>query len=164
MTPKTTILLFLISALFISCLNDASFECRSDVEFNVDPTQLAKDIDAIDAYLADSSITAVKDPTGLRYVVNQKGTGIEPTICNVVTVDYKAILLKNGKLVDESTNPVSFNLAGLITGWQIGLPKIKTGGAITLYIPSVYAYGDSNLPGIPQNSNLIFTINLLITN
>lgn len=160
MTLKTLIPFLFASILFVSCLQEDSFECESEINLDVDQAQLTEDIEAIDAYLADSSIVAVEDPTGLRYVINRTGNGVSPTLCNIITVDYKAILLDNGEIIDQSTNPVSFSLAGLITGWEIGLPKVTNGGSITLYVPSVYAYGSEGRQNIPPNSNLIFEIDL----
>ena len=131
---------------------------------DVDSTQLANDINIIDSYLADSSIVAIEDPTGLRYVINNEGRGFAPSLCNIVTVEYETILMSNGEVVDRSLTPATFSLSGLITGWKIGLPKITTGGTITLYVPSVYAYGSSGVQNIPPNSNLIFEIDLLDVN
>ncbi|MBO6622948.1 MAG: FKBP-type peptidyl-prolyl cis-trans isomerase [Balneola sp.] len=164
MNKNIVIIFFLTSVLFISCINESSFECNADFNLDVDSTQLAKDINIIDSYLADSSIVAIEDPTGLRYVINKQGSGFAPSLCNVVTVDYEAILMSDGEVVDRSLTPATFNLSALITGWKIGLPKITTGGVITLYVPSVYAYGSSRVQNIPPNSNLIFEINLLDVN
>ncbi|MTI22042.1 hypothetical protein E1176_13510 [Fulvivirga sp. RKSG066] len=98
---------------------------------------------------------------GLRYVINASGEGSNPNICNSVTVNYVGKLMSNGSVFDKSSNPVTFPLSALITGWQIGIPLIASGGEVTLYIPSVYAYGSRGSGSIPPNANLIFDIDLL---
>ena len=61
--------------------------------------------------------------------------------------------------------PINFPLENLITGWQIGIPLIKVGGRITLYIPSVYAYGKNGIGSdILPNASLEFEILLFQTN
>ncbi|MFK7937360.1 MAG: FKBP-type peptidyl-prolyl cis-trans isomerase, partial [Saprospiraceae bacterium] len=55
----------------------------------------------------------------------------------------------------------NFRLSDLMEGWEIGLPKIKAGGEMTLYIPSPLAYGENVRAGIPANSIIIFDIKLV---
>ena len=164
MTLKPLALFLFVSTFFISCIHETGFECESDINLVVDNEQLAEDIEIIDAYLADSSIVAIEDPTGLRYIITSTGNGFSPTLCHNITVDYKAILLDTGEIIDQSANPVTLNLTELIVGWGIGLPKVTNGGSITLFVPSVYAYGSTNRANIPPNSNLIFEIDLLSVN
>jgi FKBP-type peptidyl-prolyl cis-trans isomerase FkpA len=47
-------------------------------------------------------------------------------------------------------------------GWQLGIPEIKNGGTVTLYLPSRYAYGPYPQPdlGLPANAVLVFQITL----
>jgi FKBP-type peptidyl-prolyl cis-trans isomerase len=46
---------------------------------------------------------------------------------------------------------------------KIGLSKIGVGGKITVYIPSGLAFGstENSQSGIPANSNIYYTIELL---
>jgi len=62
--------------------------------------------------------------------------------------------------VFETAPSSSFSLAGVIKGWQIGIPHINKGGTILLLIPSALGYGTSGTSTIPANSVLIFTIGL----
>lgn len=141
-----------------ACKNDTG--CESSVNLNVDQTQLAEDIATIDAYLNSEGIQAQEHPSGIRYTIQDPGDGDQPNLCNTVFVDYRGTLL-SGAQFDASSNTVSFTLNRLIEGWKIGIPLIREGGNITLYIPSVYAYGSSNsISSIPPNSSLIFTISL----
>jgi len=56
----------------------------------------------------------------------------------------------------------SFVLGSVIRGWQWRIPEIKQGGAITLFLPSRYAYGPFPQPdlGLPANAVLVFHIML----
>ena len=128
----------------------------------VNQTQLEQDIQAIDTYLATKAITALSDPTGVRYTIDVQGTGAKPCIENSVTVKYKGKLMSNGSQFDSSVTPVALPLGNLILGWQIVLPKIQAGSKVTLYIPSGFGYGTStSIPSIPANSILIFEIELI---
>lgn len=128
----------------------------------VDQARLEQDITTIDAYLDDQQIVAIEDPSGIRYTIDVPGSGVQPCIENNVTVSYEGKLLSTGVQFDASNTPVSFPLNNLILGWQIILPKIKSGSTVTLYIPSVFGYGArTDIPGIPANSNLIFKIQLI---
>lgn len=126
--------------------------------------QLKKDIEAIDAYLATNNIDAVKDESGLRYIITTQGAGVKPTLSSTIKVNYVGKLMTNGQIFDQSTTPVSFRLSGLIIGWQIGFQFLPAGSKATLYIPSGLAYGPNAAGSIPPNSNLIFDVELLEVN
>ncbi|MEP1151451.1 MAG: FKBP-type peptidyl-prolyl cis-trans isomerase [Balneola sp.] len=157
MNTKLLFTLISLCLIFISCNKEVP--CDSSTEFNVDQEQLNADISKIDNYLSNNSIDAQAHESGLRYVVNSTGDGLAPDVCSTVTVSYEGRLF-DGEVFDSNENGVSFPLDRLIPGWQIGIPLIKSGGSITLYIPSVYAYGSAGSRNIPANSNLIFDINL----
>ena len=131
--------------------------CKKTTPF--DPAkQAAIDDAAIQAYIKANSITATKDPSGLYYQVVTPGTGVYPAKNSLVTMNYTGKLL-NGTVFDSgiiSNQPLS----SLITGWQIGVPYINTGGRLLLLIPSGLGYGDTANGSIPANSVLIFTIDL----
>jgi FKBP-type peptidyl-prolyl cis-trans isomerase len=76
-----------------------------------------------------------------------------------VKVNYSGSLT-NGSVFD-SGNGVSFPLANLIIGWQQGIPLVGKSGKIILYLPPSLGYGSSAQNGIPANSIMIFTIDLL---
>ncbi len=141
------------------CKSDDS--CALEPNLQVSKEQLGIDIAAIDQYLLENEITAVKDETGVRYIIEREGSGKKADLCSVVAVTYVGKLMSNGAVFDASDGPISFPLRNLITGWQIGIPKAKQGGKIVLYIPSVYAYGPRDYGDIPANSNLIFEINVV---
>lgn len=122
----------------------------------------AAELQAVEAYLAQKGITdAVKYQNGFYYKVEVPGTGNNPTLCSNVVIYYQ------GKLVDGTTfdqtgsTPANFPLSNLITGWQVGLPLIKAGGKIKLYLPPSLGYGSRVVGSIPANSILIFEITLV---
>ncbi len=143
---------------------DKNEGCSSEPNLSVSQDQLALDLAAIDAYLTENEITAQVDETGIRYVINEEGTGSKADLCSIATVTYHGTLMSNGAIFDSRDTPISFPLRNLIVGWQIGIPKVNAGGTITLYLPSVYAYGSRANGNIPANSNLIFEITLMGVN
>ncbi|MEB3754416.1 FKBP-type peptidyl-prolyl cis-trans isomerase [Acinetobacter sp. MD2(2019)] len=101
--------------------------------------------------------------SGLQYQVLKEGTGKKPTRNSTVKVNYEG-KLADGTVFDSSfkrNEPVEFPLKNVITGWQEGIPLIKEGGSIMLYIPAKLAYGAEGNVSIPPNSVLIFKVNLL---
>jgi len=130
--------------------------------------QLAKDLRVIDKYLDDNNIVATKDPTGLRLVIENAGTGLLPTSDSKLTVKYVGKFM-NGSIFDQSKlnangipNPFSYPLSDQIVGWQIAFGKyLAKGGKATLYIPSVLAYGHAGSGPIPANANLIFEVEFI---
>lgn len=122
----------------------------------------AKEIATLQSYLTSKSITATQDPGGFFYTVTVPGTGVNPTINSTVTVRYTGKLL-DGTIFDSNTSTagVSFGLSQLIRGWQLGIPLIKKGGSINLYLPPSLAYGCSGSGPIPGNSPLVFSIDLV---
>lgn len=130
--------------------------------------QLKKDVGIIDKYLAKNSIKAIEDPSGIRVVVEDVGTGSYPELSSKLTVRYTGKFLSNGAIFDQSKlnssgAPIPFGtpLSGLIEGWQIGFGYVAKDGKATFYIPSGLAYGQAGSQGIPGNSNLIFEVELL---
>ncbi|MGK7392097.1 MAG: FKBP-type peptidyl-prolyl cis-trans isomerase [Candidatus Cyclobacteriaceae bacterium M2_1C_046] len=128
-----------------------------------DQTQLEQDIEAIDNYLAENNLDAEVHTSGLRYKIITMGAGESPTLARTVEVSYEGKLMSDGTVFDATPEGEtrSFQLSQLIEGWRIGLPLIKEGGKIILYIPSTYGYGSYGTGTIPANSNLIFTIDLV---
>lgn len=153
---KTRILLglFLIVGVLSSCKKELSAE-----------KQATKDDTIILDFIAKNNIIAKKDNnSGLYYQIITEGTGAKPTISSSVSVKYVGKLL-DGNVFDKSDAPVSFALNRLIVGWQIGIPLINKGGSIRLIVPSGLAYGTASPGlGIPKNSVLDFTIDLIDVN
>jgi FKBP-type peptidyl-prolyl cis-trans isomerase FkpA len=151
--------LLVFSLLIIGCS-----ACKKEAKFDA-VAQAAKDETAIQAFLAaNPSITATKDASGIYYQVITPGSGANPTLSSTVTVNYVGKLL-DGSQFDKGTG-TTYPLSGFIQGWQKGIPFLKPGGRMLLIVPSALAYGNSSPgAGIPANSVLMFTIDLLsVTN
>ena len=149
-------LLALVSLLFVSCLSDN--ETSKPVDYTV---QNEKEI--VD-YIAKNKLTATKTDSGLYYVVNEAGTGVQPTASSNVTVAYKGYFT-NGNVFDESkAEGISFGLNQVIKGWTEGIPFFKEGGNGVLLIPSQLGYGSNGSGPIPGGSVLIFNVKLIKVN
>lgn len=132
--------------------------CKKDDPSITPAEQAAADDAQIQAYIKANGINATKDPSGLYYQIVTPGTGSYPVSSSTVNINY------TGKFIDGTVfQNGNYNdlLSGVIQGWQIGVPKINTGGRILLMIPSALAYGPSGSGPIPANSVLVFTVDLL---
>lgn len=157
---KNILLAFLIIGSFTGCLKDSgnTFTCNYNECAAKAP---AAEIQQVQAYLSSNNINATQHCSGMFYVIDNAGTGAAPTVCNTVVVTYEG-KLTNGNTFDKSTNPVDFPLSNVIVGFRNGLPLIKTGGRIRLFIPPSLGYGSTPPQGssIPPNAILIFDVNL----
>ena len=136
-------------------------------DFNLLSTQLSaselsrleSDTLAIRQYINENNLeNVIRHPSGLYYQIEEEGSGVNPNVYNRVGFEYSGKLMVNGVVFDSGAlNTLVFNL---IDGIKIGLPLIKPGGRIILYIPSYLGYGEEDRPGIPGDSNLIFEIEL----
>lgn len=146
--------LIVVIVAISSCTKNVENSCPT-VTVTAPDSQVA----ALQRYIDTAGITAVKDPRGFFYAIDDSGISTRPTPCSKITINYKGTLL-NGTTFD-SNHDISMLMSGLINGWQEGVPLIKKGGRIRLYLPPFLAYGSSSTTAIPANSNLIFNIELL---
>ena len=160
---KKLLAIGLISLLLINCKK--SDDDPGSQQCTYDPCALkapATEIQSVQDYLAANSITATQHCSGLFYKIENAGTGVAPNACSYVTIKYVG-KLTNGTIFDQTqgTNTYSNYLINLIRGWTNGVPYIKTGGRIILYIPPTLGYGSQGSGPIPPNSILIFDIDLI---
>ena len=140
------------------------FSCEKQT-FYSPYAQMEEDVNKIDKYLVENNIDAKKSNTGLRYVIHDEGLGSTPQAGNIVIVHYVGTFL-DGTKFDSSydrAEPFEYThgVGQVIRGWEEGLSYISETGSITLYIPSVLAYGTQGRGDIGPNENLIFDIDLL---
>ena len=150
------ILLFILPLLLVlgSCKKFVTEE-----QANIDDSTILK-------FISDKNIVAQKHSSGIYYQILSSGSGsISFTSNTTVSTKYTGRLL-NGTVFDgTTTQPISFKLGQVISGWQIGIPLIQKGGKIRLLIPSGLAYGPDGQGPIPGNAVLDFDIELLdVTN
>lgn len=151
---KKLLPLLFIFTLFISCSKD-------DAQI-VDYT--AQNEKEITDFIALNKLNAQRSASGLYYVINNPGTGTQPTATSNVTVAYKGTFT-NGTIFDQSTNAgISIGLNQVIKGWTEGIQHFKPGGSGLLLIPAHLGYGSYNYQGIPGGSVLIFEISLISVN
>lgn len=148
---KITMLLMAGLVILSSCKKDddtAAKQAEIDEQIIVD-------------YLAANNIDAERDASGVYYLITDPGEGDQPNINSTIECYYKGYFT-DGSIFDQSTQgPITYPLRNLITGWQYGIPYIKVGGSITLFIPSALGYGTFGSGSVPPNTVLIFDIDLI---
>ena len=127
----------------------------------------ASEIQQLQAYLGANGLPATQHCSGLFYNISNAGSGKSPDGCNYVNVKYRG-RTTSGTIFDERmTTAVLINLNQVITGWRSGIPLLKEGGAMTLYVPPYLGYGTQEIKDqngtvlVPGNSILIFDIELV---
>jgi FKBP-type peptidyl-prolyl cis-trans isomerase len=141
-------------------------ELKSVTVSNADKARLASDVVKIDEYLAANSIDAVKDTTGVRYVITNPGTGPLPSWHTKLKFTYTGKIIPGGAGVfngsAEPSDSFDSRVVDFLHGMQAGLTKIGKGGKITLFVPSGLAYGtEVNGTPVPPNSNLQLDVEML---
>lgn len=141
--------LIAIAAAFTSCNSNDS------------QAQLDADLAIIEKYLADNNLSADEIDLGLYVIKDYEGNGNRPNSNSQVLVNYRGYLT-DGTEFDKNLNATTpFNLAGVVQGWQRGIPQFKEGGYGTILMASYLGYGENSRPNIPANSVLIFDIELV---
>jgi len=106
------------------------------------------------------------DKVGDLKVVDLKvGDGAECPQDATIKAHYTGALAADGTIFQSSHDagkPITFGLHQVISGWQQGVPGMRTGGIRRLLIPAELAYGRSSpAKSIPANSDLVFDIELV---
>ena len=138
--------------------------CSKDEVFDPEE-QFVRDTILIDQYLAENNIEAETDPSGLRYVITQLGTGANARFGSTVRVRYTGYLL-DGTQFDSNIGGASFDFVlgqgQVVQGWEIGFKLLNEGASATLYVPSLLGYGNNRVGNvIVANSILIFEVRVL---
>jgi FKBP-type peptidyl-prolyl cis-trans isomerase len=124
--------------------------------------EIAKEIKAMEAYLAEKNITAQKTGLGTYVHVTDPGTGPAVTPGKYVNVKYSGRFLETDSVFEASSYAFTIGKDIVIQGWTEGLPLFKQGGKGTLYVPGFLAYGDTDRgPGTKPFTPLIFDIEVL---
>lgn len=109
---------------------------------------------------------AITTPSGLKYVVVQKGTGTDtPATGTTVKAHYTGKLL-DGTKFDSSYDrgePISFPVGQgqVIKGWDEAFLTMTKGEKRTLIIPADLGYGPSGRGPIPPNATMVFDVELV---
>jgi peptidylprolyl isomerase len=91
------------------------------------------------------------------------GTGAEVLPTSTLTVHYTLMAWSTGKIIESSWSgqPATFPLAGVVEGWQKGLPGSKEGGRRLLILPPSMGYGAAGSGPIGPNETLIFSVDII---
>jgi FKBP-type peptidyl-prolyl cis-trans isomerase FkpA len=151
--------IILILSVIVSCgifagCSKKDQSCKPEIDAAPDT-----EVQALEQYLSANKIEATKDSHGFYYKIDAAGAADHPDACSEVSVNYKGTLT-NGTIFDQNEN-IKFQIKTLVPGWVLGIPLIGKGGKITLYLPPSLGYGNSAPNGIPANSILIFSIDLV---
>jgi len=91
------------------------------------------------------------------------GSGAEVVATSTVTLHYTLMKWSDGSILESSWSsgtPSTFQLSGLIQGWQQGLPGAKVGGRRLFVLPPALGYGA--MAGHPlEKDTLIFAIDII---
>jgi len=138
---------------------------RRDIDMiNLSKAEAQKqaNIDIINAQYPNTVQTA----SGIRYIVQQQGSGGKPPRGAAVKVNYKGMLL-SGFVFDDSSlrgEPIEFEVGAgrVIQGWEETVLDMQTGEKRLVIIPPELAYGDREVGNglIPANSFLVFEMEL----
>lgn len=168
---KKIIVGVLAMVYLISC-GEQEDRCAQPDLTKYDQAKLNAEIAAIEDTLSARNIPFESHFSGVRYNIVEKGDGRAIlNMCNRMLVHYRGRLLNTNTQFESTYNgaPTDFrgaSLSTLVPGWQFGIPLIRVGGKIDLYIPATLAYGDNGVKindstyRIPPGAPLHFTIEL----
>jgi FKBP-type peptidyl-prolyl cis-trans isomerase len=148
---RSTLRLFALCAVMgvSACLGDSPTGPR--IETTPFAPGLGVDLDA-----------STRTASGLYYRDITIGTGTLASVGSDVVVGYSGAL-PNGFVFDPGDDPIDFIIGagGLVAGFEEGTVGMRVGGKRQLIIPPHLGFGSQPRQGIPPNSILVFTIELL---
>ena len=159
---KSLVCVIIGSILLVSCLKKDNGCSYSDPTSTSSTTEQ----EALKSYLDSIGAVATLSPKGFYYKIEMAGDGKTAGQCSQITVAYKG-WLTNGTSFDQQTSSAFNSLGSLIDGWREGIPLVKEGGKIRLYIPPSLGYGAKGITDnsgntvVPPNSIIIFDITLI---
>mgnify|MGYP000606976135 CR=1 FL=1 len=139
-----------------------SISCGNDNEEQVNYT--AQNEEEITTYIAENNLTAQRSSSGLYYIIDTPGTGVQPNTNSNVTVAYKGYFTNQSVFDESNSDGISFSLQQVIKGWTEGITYFKEGGSGVLLVPSHLGYGSSGRGNIPGGAVLIFDVSLISVN
>ena len=158
-----------VGILFIlnSCTKKDAACDRVDLTIVAPNTEIA----ALGDSLAAHGITnTTLHPSGFYYTIVNPGNGnFVSNLCATITTTYRGGFF-NGIGFDSTKtgDQAAFTLGQVIPGWQKGIPLVKAGGTINLYIPPSLGYGANDVKNpitgaviIPGGSYLVFNVNVI---
>lgn len=122
----------------------------------------------LDAKTGEPSITVPKTdpPTETKIAELKQGDGETVQPGDSVTVQYKGVLWKNGKMFDSSWSrgtPVAFPTTQVVKGFQKALEGQKVGSQVIAIVPPADGYGSKGSGEITATDTMVFVIDILKT-
>lgn len=120
----------------------------------------------IDQYILDNNMVANIEPDyGTRTVIHTSGNTVIPEVGDNVNLHYQLELL-DGTVIQSSFNtgiPFNFIIGNgqTVPGFEMGIRQLHENDSATIFVPSIYGYGDQARENIPANSILVFGIKML---
>lgn len=138
---------------FLGIILTANISCTKGDDFD-------EQIKQINDFVAKKNWTVSEIISeGVYVVVDLEGGAEKPTFESTLTINYKGYYYDE-QVFDE--NPAAkFELANVIRGWQLGIPRFGKGGKGKLLITSDKGYGSNPPFGLRPNVLLIFEIEIL---
>lgn len=161
------------SIVFFSCGDAGDSQKKEQVDpkqykqilEKVNKYEVAKETDEINQYIARHNWTMEKTGTGLRYLIVEKGNGIQPKSGDIVFVNYKIFLL-DGTLCysSEKDGVKDFKVEGdnVESGLHEAVLLMHVGGKAKFILPSYIANGlQGDNDKIPPMSAILVDLELL---
>ena len=131
----------------------------------VNKYEVAKESDEINQYIARHNWVMEKTGTGLRYLIVEKGKGVQPKSGDIVLVNYKIYLL-DGTLCysSEKDGNKDFKVEGdnVESGLHEAVLLMHVGGKAKFILPSYMANGlQGDNDKIPPMSAILVDLELL---
>ncbi len=120
--------------------------------------------DRINKYIQRRGLQVTETGTGLRYVIIQKGNGMQAKNGMIARVKYKVSLL-NGTVCYDRTDKIDEFLIGMDdveSGLHEGITYMHVGDKAILILPTHLAHGlIGDMNKIPPQSTIIYEIELV---
>jgi len=140
--------------------------CNKGIE-NDDEQKAVENQQQIEKYLADSSITATRDSSGLYYVIKKANpTGAKPKAEESIRLNFNGYTLDGRKVISsENTDKIPlvlpYNMGFLLRGMERGINLMRIGESATFYMPFYLAFGSYASDGIPAYSVIKMNMELV---
>ncbi len=155
--------------IFIVALMGQSCGLSDDTTVVCTPETVAQQDPIIDDYIAENNMPMQVTASGLRYSIDEAGTGDNVVYGDTIEVAFLGALL-DGPIFDQGViGPPSFpefQENSFILGFEEGLLLLNEGAKATFILPSELAYGCFPPQGsiIEENDILIFEVTMVSVN
>jgi FKBP-type peptidyl-prolyl cis-trans isomerase len=148
----TKVLIFLLVSFLL-----ITTSCKKEVE----KSTVSEEIQ-IDNYIATKKlVVTTKTAEGLRFILTKANpTGAALVKNQNVNVNYSGRFLSD-KEFDTGNFTFLLGAGRVVSGFDIGIAKMRVGEKATIIFPSSLGYGDNDYSSIPGKSPLLFDIEVL---